>query len=179
MDLSASIQKVEQEILKRLQDAERAIEGLSQTWTGSGIPGEIDISLSNPEAARQAAVALEEAIGYANEQAEIAVRNALDYAVSSAVWGWRDGTRDIVDTGKLRDSLAFSSSGDGFEFWYNSPYAAFVHYGGYVRPYGNTKVDAVYIPGRPWVDAVMLGNGPVDAVDLDRIYDDAIARAFR
>lgn len=178
MNLSASTKEVEQAVLDLIRRAENSVESLSETWTGSGIPGDIRITLSSSELAAQARAAMEEAIDYANERAEIAVRSALDYAVSSAVWGWRDGSRDIVDTGKLRDSLSFSRSNNGFDFSYSSPYAALVHYGGYVRPYGNPNIDAVYIPGRPWIDAVLFGGGPIDAIDLIAIYDAAITAAF-
>lgn len=179
MDLGASTQRVEDEIRRLLDSAKGDVERLSSVWEGSGFPGEFKITMENPKGGAEAAAALAEAIEYANEQAEIAVRTALDYAVSAAVWGWRDGTRDIVDSGALRSSLVFNDTGNGFEFGYTEPYANLVHYGGYVRPYGNSKIDAVYIPGRPWVDAVMIGGGPVDPVDLDRIYDEAISRAFR
>lgn len=179
MNLSSSNQLVENDIRKRLDDAKAAVEKLSVTWQGSGIPGEVRITMENPKGGAEAAALLSEAIEYANERAEIAIRNALDYAVSAAVWGWRDGTRDIVETGALRSSLSFSNTANGLEFWYTAPYANLVHYGGYVRPYGNPKIDAVYIPGRPWVDAVMVGGGPVDPVDLDSIYEEAISRAFR
>ncbi|MFN7830237.1 MAG: hypothetical protein ACK5NX_03470 [Armatimonadota bacterium] len=179
MDLSGTIQKIEQQMLSRLRDAERAVESLSETWTGGGFPGEFSITLSDTGLTEQARAAMEEAIDYANSKAQSAIRQALDYAVSSSVWGWRDGSRDIVETGALRDSLQFASDGNGFEFWYSSPYAGLVHYGGYVKPYGNSKIDAVYIPGRPWVDAVMVGGGPVDPVNLDEIYDSAISAAFR
>lgn len=179
MDLSGTTQKIQQQMAAMLREAERAVEGLSETWEGGGLPGELKITFVDANGAAQARAAMEEAIEYANSKAESAVREALDYAVSSSVWGWRNGSRDIVETGALRDSLRFASSGDGFEFWYDSPYAGLVHYGGYVKPYGNSKIDAVYIPGRPWVDAVMVGGGPVNPVNLDEIYDSAISAAFR
>lgn len=179
MNLAASTQSVGRDIQKRLSDAKAGVEGLSTTWQGSGIPGEVGITMENPKGGAEQAALLTEAIEYAHERAEMAIRAALDYAVAAAVWGWRDGTRDIVDTGALRNSLTFASTSNGLEFWYTAPYANLVHYGGYVRPYGNPKIDAVYIPGRPWVDAVMTGGGPVDPLNLDAIYDEAISRAFR
>ena len=179
MNLGASMQKVEQEMKARLNAAEKDVERISNTWEGSGFPGQFKITLENASDGSIARAALKEAIEYADDKAKAAVMAALDYAVSAAVWGWRDGSRDIVDTGELRNSLSFIDSANGFGFYYDAPYAALVHYGGYVKPYGNPNIDAVYIPGRPWVDAVLFGGGPVQKVDLDSIYDDAIIQAFR
>jgi hypothetical protein len=171
--------QVQGQLLERLSSAEKAVEDQSVTWTGTGLLGRVKIAFASKAEAAAAKAALEEAIDYANSKAQDAVREALDLAVSSSAWGWRDGSRDIVDSGTLRDSLQFERDGDGFSFYYTAPYAALVHYGGYIKPYGNPKIDAVYIPGRPWVDAVMEGGGPVPVVNLDAIYDEAVTRAFR
>lgn len=93
----------------------------------------------------------------------------LDAAMASTLWG---ELGDIVDSGDLRDSLSVIIQGDSVEISYDSPYANLVHYGGYVAPYGNKSIDKVYIPARPWVEAVFTGNGPVDPIDVPTIFDE-------
>ena len=82
------------------------------------------------------------------------VRELLDNAMESPVWQWTTDTRDIIDTGRLRDSLQIKMNGFGLLVSYNTPYAAIVHYGGVKRNGG------IY-PARPWAESVLLGNGPV------------------
>ena len=68
------------------------------------------------------------------------LRVALDKSISSQ-WAWTDGSRDIIDTGTLKGALKintkFAQTKVTFEVQYNTPYAAFVHYGGMIKPYGN------------------------------------------
>jgi phage gpG-like protein len=118
--------------------------------------------------------AITDGIAYANEVAAEALENALNIAMQSSSWGWRDGSRDIVDTGELMRSLEIIKGQDGLSVSYSSPYAELVHYGGYIVPYGNDSISKVYIPGRPWMDAVLEGGGPVPSVDLSAIYEEAI-----
>ena len=92
---------------------------------------------------------------------EKSLREALDASISSQ-WAWNEGTRDIIDTGKLKSSLeiksVFNQTKVGFQVSYNTPYAAFVHYGGMIKPYGNPNAADVVIPARPWVQAVFEGS---------------------
>lgn len=66
-----------------------------------------------------------------------------------------------VDTGKLKNSLEirakFSQTKVGFSIIYKTPYAAFVHYGGVMQPYGNPAAASVTIPGRPWISKGLEG----------------------
>ena len=89
-----------------------------------------------------------------------------------ASWAWEGGAgRDIIDTGELRDSLSITIGSDGqFEINYSSPYAKLVHYGGYIMPYGNNRIEKVFIPGRPWIQAVLEGGGPVPQFDFESHY---------
>lgn len=83
-----------------------------------------------------------------------AVKSAVDIRLTANMrrtWGWIDGSRDIVDTGALMDSVQFADTGDGFSLYYGEPYANLVHYGGYINPYGNPNA-RVYLPARPWVE---------------------------
>lgn len=98
------------------------------------------------------------------------IKTALDAAMAANIWG--DG-EDIIDTGELMDSLQITISGNKVTMDYGADYAALVHYGGYVAPYGNKSIDKVYIPGRPWVDAVMQGYSGIEPVDLVAAYSKA------
>lgn len=85
------------------------------------------------------------------EAVQKAVEINLDRSMSKS-WGWISGSRDIVDTGALKDSLVMNITPDSFSVSYSEPYANLVHYGGYINPYGNPNA-RVYLPGRPWVEA--------------------------
>lgn len=88
------------------------------------------------------------------------VRQILDEAILDNRWG--DG--GIYDTGELKNSLTIDIQPKGIEVSYNVPYAALQHYGGYIQPYGNLKIDKVYIPGRPWIDTAFQES------DFSEIY---------
>ena len=86
------------------------------------------------------------------------VRELLNNAMESPVWEWTTDTRDIIDTGRLRDSLQIRMNDFGLIVSYSTPYAGIVHYGGVSRSGG------IY-PARPWAEAVLIGNGPVSQAD--------------
>jgi phage gpG-like protein len=92
------------------------------------------------------------------------IKEPLTQALNEAMqasWGWEGGSRDIINTGELMNSLKIEINGKNISITYDSPYAMLVHYGGYIMPYGNSSIEKVFIPGRPWVDAVLNGGGPV------------------
>lgn len=103
-----------------------------------------------------------------------AVEAALHEAIESPVWNWNgrettrtDGEivgnpRNIVDTGALADSLVITNNGLGLIVSYRAPYAAIVHYGGITWNGG-------MITPRPWVDAVLVGGGPINQVNWANI----------
>lgn len=108
-------------------------------------------------------------------------------AMRDEVWLWSGTTqrmngrtvgspRNIVDMGRLLNSLTWTKSAanaSGYKLTgkYSAPYATQVHYGAYVRPYGNSNAAAVWTPGRPWVDGVLRGNkGVVDPYDFRGDY---------
>lgn len=99
----------------------------------------------------------------------------LDKAMMAAVWSWTDGPRDIIDTGKLKSSRSITKVGNGFTIKYDQPYAALVHYGGYIQPYGNPKAAKFYYLPRPWVEEVLNGGGRVEQFD----FESAFERAFQ
>ena len=86
------------------------------------------------------------------------VSNLLDDAMESSVWSWTNGTRDIIDTGQLKNSLQIKMNGFGLIISYSLPYAAIVHYGGITR-------NGFVYPARPWAQSVLLGEGPVPQAD--------------
>ena len=93
----------------------------------------------------------------------------LDEAISSS-WGWIEGSRDIIDTGELRNSLSLTLSDSTVNISYDSEHAAVVHNGGYIQPYGNPNADSVYLPARPWIAAVLgQAPGPVQPLTSDEI----------
>ena len=115
----------------------------------------------------------QKAINVASIRIAMDLSKALDEAMMSD--GWEGG--DIVDTGRLMESGNVIVNGDGITVANDSPYAAIIHYGGYVVPYGEIN-SRVYLPPRPWIEAVMLGNGPVPRFDIGRYYYEEIAREF-
>lgn len=63
--------------------------------------------------------------------------------------------QNLVDTGNLKSSLTIDLRYNVIDITYDAPYADLLHYGGYIRPYGNPNAKKVYIPGRPWVENVL------------------------
>ena len=61
---------------------------------------------------------------------------------------------------------------------YNTPYAAFVHYGGMIKPYGNKNAADVLIPARPWVQAVFEGSHGQPKFDMRTPFDKGIGEAW-
>ena len=117
------------------------------------------------------------AINKGSAQVAIDLKNALDQAIKSPAWTWINGQQDIYDTGQLMDSGTVSITQNGVIIAYSAPYATLVHYGGYINPYGSDRA-AIYLPPRPWVDAVLNGGGPVPAFDFARRYQSAIEAEF-
>lgn len=100
------------------------------------------------------------------------LKEALDSAMESSVWDWDGDTRDIVDTGELKNSLnIFIDNNNNLHIVYDKDYAAIVHYGGYFNAFGN-KNASQYYPGRPWVKSVIEGGGPVPQFDFANYYRD-------
>ena len=99
------------------------------------------------------------------------LKSALTKALMSPVWAWEGGSRDIFDTGRLAGSGQVLVVSGGLNVVYSAPYAGIVHDGGYIYPYGNTAARPVYLPGRPWIESVMYGKGPVPQFDFDGFFE--------
>ena len=128
---------------------------------------------------------------------ESSLKAALNNSIESNIWGpfspkvpyisrggnsRGSGSRSNVDTGALRDSLKidtkFSQTKVSFSVVYKSPYAAFVHYGGIIKPYGNRNAADVIIPARPWVQAVFEGTHNQPKFDIRTPFDKGIKEAW-
>jgi len=101
------------------------------------------------------------------------LKNALDAAMSSEAWSGGD----LIDTGALMDSGSVSVNERGVTISYDAPYAALIHYGGYIHPYGNVNL-RVYLPPRPWIESVLFGGGPVAQFDFVTYYTEEISKEF-
>jgi phage gpG-like protein len=101
---------------------------------------------------------------------------ALDAAMKSSIWAWENGTRDIIDTGKLMSSRKIIMNGNTIEISYDVPYFGIVHFGGYIVPYGNVNAQKVYVPARPWITSTLEGNGPIQQFDFGKAYQEALDR---
>lgn len=107
----------------------------------------------------------------------IELRTALDDAMQSNVWGGNEDS-NLVDTGNLRDSLQINVTSNGVTIDYTAEYAALIHYGGYILPYGNPVATRVYLEGRPWIDSVLYGNGPIPAYDFEELFNRSVSSVF-
>ena len=120
---------------------------------------------------------IEGAIDRANVRILTDLKKALENAILSDIWRTNDGVDDIYETGELMNSGTVTFSKNGITVAYSAPYAALVHYGGYIHPYGNKNI-SVYLPPRPWVEAVFNGMGPITAFDFASYYREEIERSF-
>ena len=129
---------------------------------------------------------------------EAGLKAALDKSIESPVWGpfspkmpyisaggneRGSGMRSNVDTGALKESLSikasFAQTKVSFQITYRQPYAAFVHYGGVIKPYGNQSAADVIIPGRPWVQAIFEGSNSQPKFDIRTPFDKGIGEAWK
>ena len=125
---------------------------------------------------------------------EVALGQALDSAIDSNIWSWprstvrtngetAGGTRNIVDTGRLKSSRkltqTFGSTHAGMKIAYGAPYAGIVHYGGVVQPYGNKNAATVLIPGRPWISSVLRGENGIPKFSLGSYVQKGIDEVWK
>lgn len=128
-----------------------------------------------------------------------ALRKVLQDAMRSNVWGpffpsepymgaagglkGRDATRTLVETGELYRSLAIrpqiNDRGVQVLGEYNSPYAAFTHYGGWIQPWGNPNAASKYITPRPWISAVFDGTHGFDKFNPAPIIQEEMAKTWK
>ena len=147
---------------------------------------------TNTKKERLAALAtLTKGVQAGGQQIEQALPPLLDDALDANIWSWpRDSawngkgtTRSITDTGRLKESkkvqAKFLQTKTVFTIQYKAPYAALVHEGGYVLPYGDVRRRPLYLPGRPWISAVLNGNKPgVQYLNVASYMEASIADAW-
>lgn len=117
------------------------------------------------------------AINRASLRISVELKAALDSALRSGVWSTPEGIADIYETGELLQSGSVTLGANGIEISYDAPYASLVHFGGYIHPYGNARAK-VYLPPRPWVEAVLRGGGPVPVFDFGQYYLEELRAEF-
>jgi len=122
-------------------------------------------------------IGFSKAINRASNKIAIDLREALNNAMRSQMWPTNSGIADIYDSGALLESGEVTVARNGVIISYSSPYAALVHYGGYINPYGRTN-EKVYLPARPWVEAVLNGMGMIEPFDFARYYEEEIFNEF-
>ena len=141
----------------------------------------VEVKDNSPAMKKRVSKALSRGTQKATSYVEKNLKIALDRSISS-LWTWTNGSRDIIDTGNLKNSLkltaVFSQTKVSFQIQYKTPYAAFVHYGGVMKPYGNKSARDVLIPARPWVQAIVEGSYGQEKFDLKTPFDAGMAEAF-
>ncbi len=120
---------------------------------------------------------IKSAINQATVEIARDLKTALDAAMRSSSWNGLQGASDIYETGELLSSGEVVADATGITVYYTAPYAALVHYGGYINPYGNVNAK-VYLPPRPWVESVLFGGGPIAPFDFKQYYQRALNQAF-
>ena len=119
----------------------------------------------------------ERAINRGSSRIALDLKAALDSAIKSPVWPTTEGRADIYETGELMESGSVEVTRNGVMISYDAPYAALVHYGGYIAPYGNST-RKVYLPARPWVKAVLNGMPGVPEFNFAKYYREEIEAEF-
>ena len=122
----------------------------------------------------------------AHQAGVAALEKALGAALDSAMksnWPWRDGQRDIVETGALMRSrkikTQYLQTKAVIGIQYTSPYAALMYYGGMIQPYGNRNAASVLIPARPWIEAILQGTYGMQKFEIAKPYDAAFKNAWK
>ena len=141
----------------------------------------IEIDLS---AAAKGQKAFQDAAKQAMKETAAELDGRFDDAISSAVWPWpreskrglsgstvgerakswakagfnTSTPRSIVDSGELKQSKNFKLNGLEASWTWTANYAAAVHEGARIHPWGNPRNGTVSLPGRPWTDAVLVGG---------------------
>lgn len=131
----------------------------------------------------------------------------FDDAISSSVWpwprsskrglggstvgerakAWKDAgfntgsPRSIVDSGDLKQSRTFSLNGLQAQWVWTADYAAFVHEGATIRPWGDPSNKPVRLPARPWTTAVLEGgtSANIEVYDFATEVSKRIPRYFK
>jgi hypothetical protein len=120
------------------------------------------------------------------------LNSAFQDALGSKVWSWDRATirsngqevgspRNIVDTGILKASNSFQVNGTLATFKWSVDYAAAVHYGASIYPWGDKSRPKVNLPARPWTSAVLgtINYGGIEPYDYRSELRAAFISAWR
>tara|TARA_B100001173_G_scaffold308276_1_gene318251 strand:- start:1658 stop:2182 length:525 start_codon:yes stop_codon:yes gene_type:complete len=147
------------------------------------LPPKIEMKDNTPKMKRAMRSAIVSGTVKATAYVQRDLKLALDKTMDSSIWNWNGMTlrengqtvntpRNIVDTGSLKKSLTIAEkylkTKTILQIKYKSPYAALVHYGGVVQPYGNRNANSVLIPARPWIDATLRGHSGVTKFNMSK-----------
>ena len=86
--------------------------------------------------------------------------------------------RSIVDDGGLKQSKVFTLSGVTAKWSWTVDYAAAVHDGARIHPWGDPNNGTVTLPARPWTTAVLRGGTP-GRIDVFPFSDELAKRIQR
>jgi phage gpG-like protein len=103
----------------------------------------------------------------------IELKDALDAAMDADSWDWINDTRDIVDTGALKNSgkVQYLAGEETLNISYDEEYAAIVHFGGVIQSGWNPDVRIIY-PARPWITATLEGGYAIPKFEFEKRYLD-------
>ena len=177
LNATTQLQDVINNIVMEAEEAISQVDGTKLEFPGMPAPafylsvrGDSDAAAEEFEEMERKHEAAVQVVG---QQLELYLKQMM-----SASWGWNGGARDIINTGQLMASGKVTITSNGIDISYASPYAMFVHYGGYIHPYGNTNIEKVYLPGRPWISATLgQAGGPLPPFDWDNAYMQAMKGA--
>ena len=117
-------------------------------------------------------MAINKALSKGAQKGATYIQQSLKTTLDNSITSYR-----AIDTGRLKNSLEirakFSQTKVGFSIIYKTPYAAFVHYGGVMQPYGNPYAASVTIAGRPWISEGLKG------FDIKTPFDRGISEAWK
>ena len=161
----------------------------------------IDIDLA---AAAGSSKAFQDAAKQAMKETAAELDGRFDDAISGAYWPWPRASkrglsgstvgerakswaakgfntstpRSIVDSGELKQSKNFKLNGLEASWTWTANYAAAVHEGARIHPWGDPKNGTVNLPGRPWTDAVLVGGtaGNVPVFDFTTEFSKRLSR---
>ena len=90
----------------------------------------VEVKDNSPAMKKRVSKALSRGTQKATAYVEKGLKVALDRSISS-LWAWTDGSRDSIDTGKLKNYLkrtaGFSQTKVSLQIQYRTQYAALVH----------------------------------------------------
>lgn len=142
----STLKRATDQVLRQIQANARSINGKEFRKVGLLLSPEIVLEIDDSDLASMPDTAATE-IRRIQENFINILQTELKVIIDNSIV-----ENGLVDTGNLKSSLIVTTGNDGINIAYTAPYAALLHFGGYIIPYGNQNAKPVYIPGRPWVD---------------------------